>query len=409
MNFWRRFGITCAVALAGLAGGPSAAAAAPDPLPSRVAQRACTAIADRVGAASGPPVFLVSYTSEGAIPQPALKTAAFTYDNALAVIALIACGRVPQAVRVGEALRRAALDGPRLRNAYRAGVVEGQPLPNGWWDTKANQWDEDPYQMGTATGNVAWTGLALMALDQATGDVRWRAAAERLAQWIVADAWDAGNVPGFTGGVDGFDPQPAKLAWKSTEHNIDAAALFAWLARGSTSSRWSQPAREAMHFVAAQWDAASGHFLIGTLPDGRENTGTSALDVQLWAQLLPGARPDWRRAIAYAESHYAVDGGFDFNTDRDGVWLEGTAQAALVYRVQDNAARADALLRTIDAEFSAGGYVYATREGRITTGLAIGPNSPDADFYYFHWPHLAPTAWAVLAAKAWNPFVPRRE
>ncbi|HEU0276775.1 MAG TPA: hypothetical protein VFQ95_02995 [Rhodanobacteraceae bacterium] len=406
MNFLQRFGIACAVALAEFAVCPSAAAAAAEPLPSQVAQRACAAIAGRVGAASGPPVFLVSYTSEGATSQPALKTAAFTYDNALAVIALIACGRVPQAVRVGEALRKAALGGPRLLNAYRAGVVEGQPLPNGWWDAKANQWAEDPYQMGTATGNVAWAGLALLALDRATGDRRWRDAAERLALWIVDNAWDASGTPGFTGGVEGFDPHPQKLRWKSTEHNVDAAALLAWLARGSSSNRWSQPAREAMHFVATQWDATTGRFLVGTLPDGRENTGTSAIDVQMWAQLLPGARPDWRRALAYAQAHFAVDGGFDFNTDRDGVWLEGTAQAALVYGTLGNTARADALFRTIDAEFSPGGYVYATREARITTGLALSPQSTTADFYYYHWPHLAPTAWAVLAAKAWNPFVP---
>lgn len=383
-----------------------AVAPQPSPPPAAVAQRACDAIAAHAGAPVGPPEFLQSYVFENDDGEPALNTAAFTYDNALAVIALIGCHRLPQALRVGEALRAAALAGPRLRNAYRAGPVKGEPLPNGWWDAKAKRWQEDRYQLGTATGNVAWAGLALLALDNATGERRWRDAAAQLAHWIVDHTAGAAGAPGFTGGVDGFDADPVKLAWESTEHNIDAAALFAWLARDGTPGQWQQPAESALRFVDSQWDAASGHFLIGTLPDGHENTTGSAIDVQMWALLLPGARPEWRRDIDYAETHYAVPGGFDFNSDRDGLWLEGTAQAALAFRSLGLDAKADNLLRTVAEQFSASGYVYATREPRITTGLALGPNSTRADFYYYRRPHLAATAWAALAALEWNPFVP---
>ncbi len=370
----------------------------------QVAQRACAALAEHVGAATGPPLFLASYPNAGHAGEPALATAAFTYDNALAVIALIACGKLPQARRVGEALRLAALAGPRLRNAYRAGPVTGQVLPNGWWDAKANRWLEDPQQFGTATGNVAWAGLALLALDEATGEARWREAAAHLARWIVNHTSGVGTTSGFTGGIDGFDDHPDQLTWKSTEHNIDAAALLTWLARVDSSDAWQPSARKARRFVASQWDAATGHFLIGTLPNGGENTAVSALDVQLWAQLLPTAQPQWRRAMAYVESNYRVNGGFDFNTDRDGLWLEGTAQAALAYRVLAEPAKAKVLFASIDTQFAPGGYLYATREARITTGLALGPRSTHADFYYYHRPHLGATAWAALAALDWNPF-----
>jgi hypothetical protein len=372
----------------------------------RVAERACAAIAHHVGAPSGPPIFLRSYQAEGGGEDPALNSAAFTYDNALAVMALIACDKLPQAIRVGEALRKAAFTGTRLRNAYRAGVVKGDVLPNGWWDPKANRWLEDLHQCGTSTGNVAWAALAMLALNVATGERRWREAAEDLASWITDNSRSVRGIPGFTGGVEGFDPRPDKLAWKSTEHNIDTAALFGWLAHGSRSNRWLRSAREARHFVDTQWDARTDRFFVGTLPDGSENLQASALDVQMWANLLPNARPEWRRAVHDAERNYHVAGGFDFNTDRDGLWLEGTAQAALVYRTLGEPAKADRLFLTISGQFdAASGYVYATREARITTGLALGPHSSTADFHYFHRPHLGATAWAALAALDWNPFI----
>lgn len=391
--------------------GWSPAGVAASAAQQQVAVRACSGIVRHVGSPSGPPIFLRSYEAGRADEESPLKTVAFTYDNAMAVMALIACDQVPQAIRVGEALRRAAVAGARLENAYRAGPVKGDLLPNGWWDPSANRWQEDPYQCGTSTGNVAWAGLALLALNRATGEGRWREAAARLAKWIVDNTSDPRGKPGFTGGLDGFDPHPEELTWKSTEHNIDAAALFERLARHSRSNQWGRPAREAMHFVETQWDARSGDFLIGTLPDGSENRGVSAIDVQMWANLLPNARPQWRRAVRYAERNYGVAGGFDFNADRDGLWLEGTAQAALVYQELGKRGKADQLFLTISGQFDAtSGYVYASREARITTGLALGPHSPTADFYYFHRPHLGATAWAALAALDWNPFAahPRR-
>ncbi|HET7779979.1 MAG TPA: hypothetical protein VFL07_15630, partial [Rudaea sp.] len=55
------------------------------------------------------------------------------------------------------------------------------------------------------------------------------------------------------------------------------------------------------------------------------------------------------------------------------------------------------------------GYVYATREPRITTGLALSAQSTSADFYYYRLPHLGATAWAVLAALGHNPFAAPRQ
>ncbi|MFC4820626.1 hypothetical protein [Dokdonella ginsengisoli] len=389
------------VALACVAAFAQAHAAPASP----VAAKSCAALKGRVDAVAGKgALFLRSYDGEGAsqAQEPALKTAAFVYDQALAVIALSACDALPQASRVGEALRLAANTDTRLRNAYRAGPVGEKVLRNGWWDAAQQRWVEDGYQAGTATGNVAWAALALLALHQATHEAKWLDAARSLGRWVVAGQSDTRGAGGFRGGVNGFDEAPVPLDWKSTEHALDLVALFDWLAAIDRGGGWDKPASAARTFLATQWDERDGRFAIGTGVDGvQPNLQTSALDVQLWSQLVPRAEPRWKRALAYAERTHAVDCGFDFDADRDGIWLEGTAQAALAYRVRGERAAADRRLACIAREFAPGGYVYATREPRITTGLA-------ADAYYFRLPHLGATAWAALAALGRNPYVPAR-
>src|SRR3569832_188536 len=76
-----------------------------------VASRACSALSSRVSAVSGDaPLFLRSYdagSGDGPNPEPALN-AAFTYDNALAALALRACGNLDAARRIGDALLAAS-------------------------------------------------------------------------------------------------------------------------------------------------------------------------------------------------------------------------------------------------------------------------------------------------------------
>jgi hypothetical protein len=112
----------------------------------------------------------------------------------------------------------------------------------------------------------------------------------------------------------------------------------------------------------------------------------------------------WDASIQYVEQHYAASGGFDFNDDRDGIWWEGTAQAALAYRALGRSHEADRLLSEINGQFSPGGFVWASSQVRLTTGLGLSPASTTDDFYYYRLPHLGATAWAALAAVGWNPF-----
>ncbi|HVT51984.1 MAG TPA: hypothetical protein VHE77_10470 [Dongiaceae bacterium] len=390
------------------------APAAADTAATRLADATCHALRDRVAAVPGDgPLFLRSYdaaSGSGAGTEPALG-GAFTYDNALAAIALTACGEVPAARRIADALWQAAGSdrsyvAGRLRNAYRPGAVDATPVPPmGWWNAAEGRWDEDPYQVGSATGNLAWAALALLTVGEATRDPRYAAGAATIARWVVAHAEDGKPPAGFTGGLYGYDDAPQRLTWKSTEHNTDLAAMFAWLARLQPNAGWDAQAATAQRFVAAEWNAAEDRFLVGTLPDGMTpNLKNSGIDSELWPLLLAKTEPAWQAGLRHVEQHYAVGAGFDFNDDRDGIWSEGTAQAALVYRALGMEAKSDRCLAWLGGEISRGGLIWATDRPRITTGLALSPQSTKDDFYYYRLPHLGATAWAALAATGWNPF-----
>lgn len=336
-----------------------------------------------------------------------LATSAFIYDNALAVIALVACSEFPNATIIGKALSLAVrkdrtFNDGRVRNAYRPGpVAKNLPALPGWWDRTLNLWAEDPAQDGTSTGNVAWAALALLTLHQATQQAADLADARRLIDWVIANV-SSGR--GFQGGFHGYDPQQVKLTWISTEHNVDVYAAASWLFGLTGEQKYADAAGEARQFLERAFDA--DHFLLGTKPDGSfADSQNLALDVQLWPAMAVKDPPvQWRSALDFAANNMAVEGGFDFNGDRDGLWVEGTAQASLAYRIAGNTLHSDRLLTGLEADRTPSGLLNATRTARLSTGLSIDPTKTEPDFFYFRRPHLGATAWATLAASTWNPF-----
>ncbi len=329
---------------------------------------------------------------------------AFVYDNAVAGLGLLACGRGDLAVRIGAALREAQIrdrffkDG-RLRNGYAAGPMPADgayPLP-GWWDGDARAWREDAYHAGTATGVLAWAMLLWCALARAGFGQGFTDAAVRAGDFIAREL----TAPvGFYGGFWGFEPAPQKLTWVSTEHAADLAAVFARL--GQTAR-----ATHAYKLLDAVWLSGPGRFCSGLKPDGGLNDHL-AVDANLWPALLPDADAAWGRGLAAVLSQCGVAGpgglaGVDFNSDRDGIWLEGTAMAALALgRAGDCAVRAR-FLATLAAHTTRG-RITATNVPMLSTGLATGLTPDTPDFVYYQRPHLAPLAWAVLAARNANPY-----
>ncbi len=404
---------------------PLNAASAPQPgaLQQRLAQQSCQGLRravadDQAGAASGP-LFLTSYrlakVRQGTPPlEPALAGVAFTYDNALAGVALLACGDQLSARRIGDAIVLAVEHDPnvadgRVRNAYRAGpVTSATPALPGRWDEVRKQWIADVYQVSTATGNVAWAALLLLNLYQAqpSPTSSYLASARRLLAWIEQRTRDRGAPDGYNGGWYGWDTTQRNQTWKSTEHNLDIAMAAAWAARvGEAVGPELQQARTALDFVNRMWSPSEQRFYIGTQEDGMTiATAGSGLDAQLWPLLAaPEGFCAWMRGLEWVERHHRVGAGYGFSSAPDGIWTEGSAQMAATLLARKGSAP-DALWQLLASQRADNGLYYATPSARISTGLAIGPDSVGADFYYYRWPHLGATAWIALAATGFNPF-----
>jgi hypothetical protein len=159
-------------------------------------------------------------------------------------------------------------------------------------------------------------------------------------------------------------------------------------------------------FVEAMWDQSRGCYLAGTHdPDTRnEDPYQLPLDVQAWAVLaLPDALVTHPEILTCAETHHRIFGdvfsGFDFNEDRDGIWLEGTGHMATAYSWINDAESAEwfrrdlRLAQEILGESSQG--LPATPQDKLTTGFG---------FFFFPRLHVAATAWNVFAQLLWNPY-----
>jgi hypothetical protein len=415
-----------ACSLTANAGAPSGAAQPGNPQPGAtqqaLAKQSCDGLRravahDQAGTGTGP-LFLASYRPvEGNRSEPpfepALAGAAFTYDNALAGIALLACGDRTAARRIGDAVVRAVEHDPskadgRVRNAYRAGpVTQEVPALPGRWDAGRKQWIADAYQVSTATGNVAWAALLLLNLHQAEPTPAYLAAARRLLGWVEQNARSTTAPAGYIGGVYGWDNAQRPQTWKATEHNIDIAVVAAWAAResGSGAVTERQQARTALDFVRRMWSASEQRFYIGTQEDGATlSTDASGLDAQLWPLLAaPEGACAWASGLDWVEKHHRFGAGYGFSREPDGIWTEGSAQAAATLVARKGSAP-EALWQLLAAQRADNGLYYATPAARVSTGLAVGPDSKGADFFYYHWPHLGATAWIALAATGFNPF-----
>jgi hypothetical protein len=364
----------------------------------RLADAAIGAIKTRLAAIPAGPALLASYVvaPDGSDFGKVNADAAYVYDNALAGLALLAAGEPGDAARIAEALLIAQGHDPnytdgRLRNAYRAGAVALPVALPGWWDKRQDRWVQDPYQVGSEAGPMAWAMLLWTALaGKGVNAASYNQAARRAGNWINANL----RAPqGFCGGFFGFPPHPRKLLWVSTEQNTDLAVAFTRLGMKAAAAH-------AAGLVRAMSD---GHGLInaGLTPDGARNRMIAA-DANFWpllARLMPG-KTGIISALGWPRGRPQ---GIGFSEASQGIWLEGTGFAALWLRRNGDAPLAERFARTILGNFAPSGYVYATVPAMLRTGLTIGPDPDSPPFDYFRAPALAPTAWVALAAFSSNP------
>ena len=373
--------------------------------------------------AQSAPMMIRSYDTD----TVEIANAAFTYDNALAAMAFLSEGMNDQAEELLDALCYAVendrYEAGRIRNAYAAGDISPAPgwsagakLP-GWYDAKAGAWYEDSYQVGTNVGNTSYAALALLHYVAKSGQdenaayddkraERYLACARQLMDWVIEECSDGGD--GFTAGLEGWPENGAGGAtvftYKSTEHNIDAYAAFAELYELTDDDRYNEASQSALRFVESMYDADQSLFVTGTKADGvTPDVGNVVLDAQVWSALALGkAFEPYEAALGQLEAMRTDTGAIRFHVcDDDGYWCEGTAFTALMHLQRGEGELASAAFSVLEnAQLESGLFPAATMSG-LTTGIDLSDGTP---WTYGVDPHVAPTAWYVMACNGFNPY-----
>ncbi|MCK4734028.1 MAG: right-handed parallel beta-helix repeat-containing protein [Methanophagales archaeon] len=361
--------------------------------------------------------FLVSYETTSASEDRYMKNVAFTYDNALVMLAFMARGSEEdwrRAKILGDSFvycqnhDRYFSDG-RLRNAYQAGDIadyQGKARLPGWWNDSEQKWFEDKGSVGSSTGNVAWTMIALLCYYEATGNTTYLESAERFGDWIYNNTYDTRYYGGYTGGYEGWGANQTKPLWKSTEHNLDVYVAFMQLYRTTNDSVWQSRAIHAKNFAIAMWNEDGGHFWTGTKDNETINKDVLPADVNTWGLMVLGK--EYGAGVKWVEDNCKVTScpegcgfkGFDFNNDKDGVWFEGTAHMCIAYQIMNETNKSDDYISEIrKAQTSASnnngkGIVAACHDG-VTTGF---------DWVYNNRLHIGATSWYIFAERGYNPY-----
>jgi hypothetical protein len=326
----------------------------------------------------------------------------YTYDDDVLIAALLqrhSAGDLARAKILGDSLVYAQshdsfADG-RVRNAYHSDPFLKH-------DGSVNISDG-----GSDTGNMAWTGMALMQLYHATEDETYLTAAESIATFIETNDTDTRGKGGYAGG---FKADQTKNLWKSTEHNIDCYALFSMLAAVTHDPRWNADARHALRFVKAMWNKRKGFYFIGTGTDGItiNHADPTPEDVQTWSYLSTGLVAHQGSIDWALQNLSATSGGFQglsFQVrDRSGVWFEGTAHAAAALEARalgDDLNEAQLLINDIEigqasAPNGDGNGIDAASKDGLKTG--------DGGDAYYASLHTGATGWYCIAKQNGNPF-----
>jgi hypothetical protein len=155
------------------------------------------------------------------------------------------------------------------------------------------------------------------------------------------------------------------------------------------------------------WNPKCGCFDAGMAEDSRTRNTTLALDAQLWPLIaIPAARSHADAALATIKQRLALKGGLSYGETRDGVWTEGTEQAALVMTLMGRAKDAAALFAAAEKNRAPDGWYFAA-DTKTSTGFDLQTDLKQHRAY-FRIPALAALAWAALAQQGFNPFTGTR-
>lgn len=256
--------------------------------------------------------------------------------------------------------------------------------PNGgfpqFWDAATGQPDLDSDRW---IGDNAWLLIALNHYLYTTRDRSFDGTRTVIAEWLISlQDTDGGILAGYN--TDGL------MNWKSTEGNLDCYAALI---------DYPQERQRLRDFLTDEmWVPAEGRFKMGS------TANESSLDGCSFGVGALG--PDFAAALQYAETTMLrqkvcdatgnlVTGFSDFLSD-DRIWLEGTGQMVVAYRVAQQESTALVYL----GELSKAAFASTIFPG--TQGLACHTNDPA-------WPtgstiiFVPSQAWYLFGAWAFNP------
>ena len=359
------------------------------------------------------PVMLRSYDTDNIY----IQNAAYSYDNALALMAFISEDRQAEAKQLADAFVYAINNdrsgNKRVRNAYASGDISADPgwesgarLP-GWYDKDRGEWLEDRYQVGSNVGNTSYAALALLQYRNRYGGEEYLDAAKAAMDWVLDNCADGGD--GFTGGFDGWEegvpPTVYKFTYKSIEHNIDAYAAFTQLYGDTGEAKYYDAAMSAKRLIESMYDNEQKLFMTGTGEDGvTPNRDVVALDAQVWSAMALGDTfEEYADALKTVEKMKTAEGGYPFclENKNGGWWAEGTAYTALMYRLRGDEDKYEEAMKALESIQLDTGLFPAATVDDLSTGMELFDGSP---WEYSKDPHIAPAAWFVMAANGFNPY-----
>lgn len=317
---------------------------------------------------------------------------AAVYDQALAIFAFLILGEKTHAQEV----RRGLQDIQGENGAFPFSVSASDP-------------GEPPYAPREIVGANSFCVLALSHLAEQTNDQAALAMAQRTADWLCEMQDEK---------VLALPMDRKRPSVFSTENNLDAAAALTYLAGilretdQERSARYSTVAAGIDQWLSKMWMENAGCFARGWNAETSQRDEYAVLDCTAWALLALHDRlltPDQEIRLLTSMGQFQSTSpvndqenaiGFDFNSDGDTVWYEGTCSAICAYRLAGDQVTARQYLtdaRRVYKHFPHGGLPYATRPG----------TEDESSERCATWPSVASTCWFLFAETEFNPFQPQ--
>ncbi len=262
---------------------------------------------------------------------------AWTYDQAIAIIALNAGGHTKTAKTCADKMLK--LRDKKLKawaDGYHAGTGQVTARP-------------------VAVGPNAWMGIALLRLHVVTHEIKYLTAAEELADFMLKLQISQGKAAGAVSG--GYDENGQLFSWTSTEHNVDFIAFMAGLYEVTQKEEYRRACLKTAEWLHREmWNLTEHCYYPGYSDNNTLEISQfhERLDSQTWSILALTAAenlcniPDFKKYIhnglpwidQYLQKFSYQDhelSGFSKVTLAEqampSIWCEGTAGYILAARI----------------------------------------------------------------------------